>query len=63
MNVDNTGRTQSKFCREGAGQQAYAVREARADHLAEASDPFGQLDPVYSVLQVRMVAADVNLAK
>ena len=63
MDVDDAGCAQPKLGREGAGQQAYVVRKTRAKYLAETGDAFRQLYPVYPVLKVGMVAANVELAE
>ena len=63
LDVDNAGRAQSELGWQDAGQQADAVRKARAQYLAEASDSLRQLDTINTILKIRMIAAHVKLAE
>ena len=61
LDIDDSGRAQAVFRRQRAGQQADRLGEARTQHLAETRDALGELDPVYPVLKIGVVAAHVQL--
>src|SRR6202162_2667257 len=63
LDVDYSRGTQSELRGQRAGQQADAVGEARTQNLAESCDSFRKLDPIDAILQVGVVAADMDLSE
>ena len=61
--VDDGGGSVAVLRRQRAGDETDAVGEARLERLAEAADRLGNDDAVDPVLDVRVVAANVQLAE
>jgi len=57
--VDETGRAQPEFGRQGADNQGHAADKAGVEHAAEAGEPVGQHHPVDAELDVGVVVADM----
>ena len=61
LDVDNAGGAQAVLRRQRAGDQRHGIGEPRLQRLAEDIDPLRQLNPVEAVLQIGVIAADVDL--
>ena len=61
--VDDARRLQPVLGRHGAGDQAHAFHQPRAEGLAEHRNAFRQDDPVDAVLQVVVIVAHVELTE
>ena len=62
MNVDDPGRAEPVLGRERSGNELHGAHEMRVEFQPEAADPLGQEDVVDAVLEIPVLAADVEIA-
>ena len=63
LDIDDPGAPQPILRRQRAGNQRDGIGKPRLERLAEHVDPFRQLNPVQPILQIGVVAADMDLSK
>jgi len=61
LNIDDTSGPQTVLCRQRAGDQRHGIGKPRLQCLAEDIDALRELNPVDAVLQIGVVAANVDL--
>src|SRR5437899_11857492 len=60
VNVDHARGAKTKLCRERAGDKRHAIGKTRLEFLPETGNAFRQEHVIDAVLQVRVLAPDVD---